>query len=76
MFPSSKVLPEEYAYAKKVRILLPIAWVHKGINFLKKRSKSKEDWYSASEKLEIAEHRLKLMKQQNLAVDKKKKSSK
>lgn len=66
MFPGVSALPEEYGYAKRCHLLLPVAWFHKGMNFLKKRRNAKDDWYSASEKIEIVEHRLELMKQQNL----------
>lgn len=66
IFPKSSDLPDEYAYAKKVKILLPIAWVHKIINYLIKYRKNKKTWYSASEKLDVAEHRLKLMKDMDL----------
>ena len=66
IFPKANDLPDEYAYAKKVKILLPIAWVHKMINYLIKYRKNKKTWYSASEKLDVAEHRLKLMKDMDL----------
>lgn len=62
LFPSSKALPNNYAYAKKCKLLLPVAWVHKYINFLVKRHSHKDDWYEAGEKLAVAQHRLKLMK--------------
>ncbi len=62
LFPSSKSLPSNYAYAKKYKLLLPIAWFHKIINFTVKRHSHKGDWYEAGEKLAVAQHRLNLMK--------------
>jgi len=62
LFPASKDLPNEYAYARKLKILLPIAWIHKCVYFLIKRHKHKGDWYDAKEKLTVAEHRLSLMR--------------
>jgi hypothetical protein len=62
LFPSSKALPINYAYAKKCKLLLPVAWSHKFINFTIKRHNHKGDWYEAGEKLAVAQHRLNLMK--------------
>ncbi|MDO5292496.1 MAG: nucleotidyltransferase family protein [bacterium] len=61
LFPSNKALSEDYAYAKRHRILVPIAWIHRDIKFIIKRHQNKKDWYDASDKLKIAEHRISLM---------------
>lgn len=66
LFPKSKNLPEEYAYAKRHPFLLPVAWIHKLLFYLIKWHKNKNDWYNAREKLTIAEHRLALL--QNLGL--------
>ncbi|MBQ1193141.1 MAG: hypothetical protein IIX45_03370, partial [Lachnospiraceae bacterium] len=66
IFPKADDLPDELAYAKKNKILLPIAWIHKIINYLKKYHQNKSTWYSAGEKLDVAAHRLKLMKDMGL----------
>lgn len=73
LFPSASSISDHYAYAKKHPILLPIAWIHRIIGFIKKRSFDDGDnWYSASEKMEIAQHRIQLMREQELLNDKKK----
>ena len=66
IFPKASDLPDELSYAKKVKILLPIAWIHKMINYLIKYHRNKSTWYTAGEKLDVAEHRLKLMKDMGL----------
>lgn len=62
IFPASSALPDKYAYAKKVKILLPVAWVHKWVCYLIKWYKNRDNWYDAKEKLDVAEHRLYMMK--------------
>lgn len=62
VFPRAKDLPDEFAYAKKMKFLLPVAWVHKAVNYLIRWSKYKDIMYNTSEKLEVAEHRIALMK--------------
>lgn len=61
IFPKAKDLPDEYLYAKKCIVLLPVAWVHKAINYLIKYQKNKKTWYSVSEKLDVAQKRIALM---------------
>ena len=61
MFPRPRDLQDHYAYARKYPILLPIAWVHKAGQYLIKYSKRSDNWYSAGEKLNVAEHRIDLM---------------
>lgn len=61
LFPVSGNLPKEYAYATRHPVLLPIAWAHKNLAFLHKWRKNRKDWYTAREKLAVAERRLSLM---------------
>ena len=73
LFPKSWELSEEYRYATKVKILLPIAWVHRYIAFLIKWCRNRQDWYTAKEKLEVAQHRLELIKSLGIAQGRKSK---
>ncbi len=66
IFPRPKDLPDDLNYAKKCPILLPIAWVHKVARYLIKRKKHKDDWYNPSEKLNVADKRIKLMNDMGL----------
>lgn len=70
LFPSSDKLPQEFAYAKKHKILLPIAWVHKGVRYILRRKKHTNDWYTPNQKLSVAEYRLALVKDTGLTGDK------
>ncbi|MHB8128933.1 MAG: nucleotidyltransferase domain-containing protein [Mobilitalea sp.] len=62
LFPQSMYLSQKYAYAKKYKMMLPIAWVHRFGCYLTNWFKHKEDWRKAKERLEIIEHRLSLMR--------------
>lgn len=66
MFPKKSALSEDYSYAKKCAIFLPVAWVHRGIKFGIKRLTRRKDWYSMGEKLDIVNHRLGLMRELGL----------
>ena len=66
MFPRARDLQDHYAYAKKYPVLLPAAWVHKAVSYLIKYRKKGDDWYSAGEKLDVAEHRIDLMDKMGL----------
>lgn len=61
IFPASKDLPEEYLYAKKHPVLLPIAWGHKAVRYLVRYQRNRKTWYSVSEKLDVAQKRIALM---------------
>lgn len=61
IFPRPRDLQDHYGYAKRCPILLPIAWVHKTILYLLGYRKRTKSWYSAGEKLNVAEHRIDLM---------------
>ena len=73
MFPDREALSEDYAYAKKNIILLPAAWIHRGVKFAKKRIRQRKQWYSMGEKLDIVNHRLHLMKELELVTTKREK---
>lgn len=66
IFPRARDLQDHYAYARKHPILLPVAWVHKAVNYLIKYKQKGDDWYSAGEKLDVAEHRIDLMDKMGL----------
>ncbi len=66
IFPRAKDLQDHYMYAKKCPILLPIAWVHKVLNYLIKYHSKSNNWYSAGEKLDVAEKRIDLMNKMGL----------
>lgn len=66
IFPRAKDLQDHYMYAKKCPILLPVAWVHKGLNFLIKSRSKENNWYTPTEKLDVAEHRIDLMNKMGL----------
>ncbi len=51
LFPSPNGLADRYLYAKKCHFLLPIAWIHKGIDFLYRRVFRRTKSASMSDKL-------------------------
>lgn len=73
MFPEREALSEDYAYAKKHKILLLAAWIHRGVKFAMKRLTQRKQWYSMGEKLDIVNHRLRLMRELELVTTKKEK---
>ena len=68
IFPKPDVLQDDFAYAKKHHILLPIAWVHKWGRFVKNRLTGKST--SAVNKLEEADSRIAIMQEMKLLGDK------
>ena len=70
MFPSAKALPKVYGYAIKFPILLPFAWIHRGVKFLIKKQFHKDDFYGVREKIDVAEHRLRLIEELGLTIEK------
>ena len=66
IFPRVRDLQDHYAYARKCPVLLPVAWVHRGVSYLLKYRKKGDEWYSAGEKLDVAEHRIDLMDKMGL----------
>lgn len=66
IFPRAKDLQDHYAYARNHPVLLPFAWVHKAVKYLFKYKQRSDSWYSAGEKLDVAEHRIDLMDKMGL----------
>ena len=66
LFPSAKALPKVYKYAKKYPILLPFAWIHRDIKFLIRKAKQKNEVYDVTEKIDVAENRMYLIKKLGL----------
>ena len=63
IFPSVKRLDAmRFWYAKKIPLLLPVAWVHKWLNFIFYKIRHHNGTYSASEKLRAADKRITLLK--------------
>lgn len=61
IFPRVKDIQEYYPYLKKYPFLLPVAWVQKVVKYFRNYRTRSKQWYSASEKLNVAEHRIDLM---------------
>jgi hypothetical protein len=66
MFPSVKAMPKTYEYARKYPILLPLAWIHRDIKYLIRKSTQKDEMYSVTEKIEVGEKRLRLIEELGL----------
>ena len=69
MFPKRKDLTDDYWYAQKIALLLPVAWAHRAVKFLIKRVQRGKEWYSMEEKLDIVEYRLMLLKDLELVKE-------
>lgn len=67
IFPSVKAMPKVYGYVKKYPILLPVAWIHRYIKFINKKISQKDNVYGMTEKINVAEKRLYLIKHLGLA---------
>lgn len=70
VFPASDHLSDYYMYAKKHKILLPVAWVHRIIVYFKSRSlnrKNNKNLMNHREKFDTMEYRIKLLKIVGLA---------
>ena len=68
IFPSAKALPKVYDYAIKYPLLLPLAWVHRGVKFFIKKQFHKDDFYGISEKVDVGERRLRLIEELELTM--------
>ncbi len=66
IFLRPKDLQDNYGFAKKYPILLPIAWVKRIFDYLKKYCRNPEMTYNASQKLNLAEHRIDLLDKMDL----------
>lgn len=65
IFPIASELSDYYMYAKKHRILLPVAWVHRIIIYFKSRlfaRKKNKNLMNRKEKFDTMEYRIKLLK--------------
>lgn len=64
LFPDKNSLSDEYEYAKKNGLLLPIAWIHRLINYMKRDDQ--DERYDTIKKIKKVSTRLKLMKKYGL----------
>lgn len=64
IFPKADVLQDDFAYAKRHHILLPLAWIHKWCRFIVNRITGKSK--SAASKLTQADARIAMMQDMNL----------
>ena len=69
LFPSRKGLPNNYGYAKKCPILLPVAWIHRFILFVIRRIGNVNNTYNASQKMNVTNYRLQMMENMGLMED-------
>lgn len=65
-FPKSQALTRKYAYAKRMPLLLPVAWGHRLLCYRKETADSKS---SALEFAQIGKERLELLKEYGLTQD-------
>lgn len=70
LFPSADNLPDEFAYAKRHKWLLPAAWIHKCVRYVIRRTKHADAWYTPNQKLSAAEYRLALVRDTGLTGEK------
>lgn len=61
LFPRSEMLSKKYSYAKSNKLLLPVAWVHRGINSIIYKSNAKEEQYSTLQKINLVDSRMGLL---------------
>lgn len=66
LFPSADNIRDDFAYAKKHHFLLPIAWVHRMIDYLIYRHKHPDESYSVEEKFNSSEYRVNMAKNRGL----------
>ncbi len=66
LFPNRRSLPNNYGYAKKCPILLPIAWIHRIILFFIHRITSRGTTYNAAQKMNVTQYRLQMMESMGL----------
>ena len=66
MFPMPRELPNHCGYAKKIVVLLPIAWIHKWFLFVWRRLMRGNQKMSASKKMQAAEYRIGMLKNMGL----------
>ena len=66
LFPSADCIREDFAYAKRHRFLLPVAWVHRFIDYTIYRIRHPKESYGVGEKLSSAEYRIEQLKKRGL----------
>lgn len=66
MFPSAENIRDDFSYAKRHKILLPIAWVHRFIDYLFYKKAHPDESYAVDEKLAAAEYRIGQLKKRGL----------
>jgi hypothetical protein len=71
IFLRPKDLQGKFVYAKKYKFLLPIAWIHRIIDFIVKSRRRPEAHHTVSEKMNAAEQRLNLLNKLGLVDGKK-----
>ena len=68
VFPAAKSLGNRYSYAKKIPLLLPVAWIHRLVNYRKETRSTTDN--SPSQSLEIGKNRIELLKLYGLIQNK------
>lgn len=76
LFPKAEAMRDEFAYVKKYKFLLPIAWIHRFIDYDIYRLTHKKESYGIQQKMDVADYRLNLMKSVNLIQEHSEKSEK
>ncbi len=66
LFPSAENIRDDFAYAKKYKFLLPIAWVHRIFDYLRYRRQHPDASYSVDEKFDAAEYRVNQLRKRGL----------
>ena len=67
MFPGVEAMPRVYGYVHRYPVLLPVGWIHRGGKYLVKWLTHRDSFYNAPEKLDVAEHRLYMLKSLGLS---------
>lgn len=61
IFPKPSALRDRYHYAKRYKVLLPVAWGHRAFDHIIYNFTHRNEKLSATEKMNLAQHRLNLM---------------
>lgn len=65
-FPFPSELNINYQYAKKCPLLLPVAWIHRGVYYIKYSKQCKRKGFRVSDSVAKAQYRLDLMRELDL----------
>ncbi len=60
-FPKAELLGERYSYAKKHKVLLPVAWVHRGVHRTWWSRNRKAEYYSDMQTISVVDAKLGLL---------------